>query len=243
MEWLNKKKKIVSIVAISVVSVIALSVIYLPDNSGQAMDFSKPSLSDLSPNKDQGTRRKIKIPDPSYKETADFQDFQAITQMYVHAMAPFKKETERWEKDLLSLRMQRERIELTKDAAEVAEYEAKLAGFKAKATALSSGAYKKSKANRVEEESDITNFEENARSTFDNVYNIRDLRVTFYVSKNKYAGSSATLSLGSEVFKSVKASQIIASQFLLKSFDDENYCVLINNLAIPESSDTKICRS
>jgi len=244
MEWLNKKSKVV-IATVSVISIVVMGSYLWPVSDVETMDFSKAGNIIKKPNvlDAQNGRRTVKIPDPSYKETADFQDFQVITQMYVHAMAPFKKETERWEKDLLSLRMQRERIELTKDAAEVAENESKLAGFKAKTAALTKGTYIPNSDDSIDKASDITNFDVSDKTSFNDVYNPRDLRVTFYAVANKYAQSSVTLTLGSENFDSVKTNQIVASQFLLESFDDKNYCVFIKNLATPAIKPIKICRS
>jgi hypothetical protein len=245
MDWLKNKKKVVY-GAVSVISVAALIVVFIPyADDDEILDFSTKgkSSSKYIAGDNLNIQRSVKIPDPSYKETSDFQDFQVIRQMYVHAMAPFKKETERWERDLLSLRMQRERIELTKDAAEVAGNEAKLAEFKAKTIALNNGTYSLNSAPLNEEVSDITNFESSDNRSYTDVYNARDLRLILYATGNKYAHSSVTIMLGSEKFKSVKANQVIASQFRIETFDDDNYCVHIKNLAQTDSALIKICRS
>ena len=207
------------------------------------LDFSKGKVATTDNKAKPPVRKTIRVPDPSYKEAPDFEDFQAIAKMRVHAMAPFKKDTDAWAKDLLSLRMQREKLKLYKDGSEVAKAEAEIAEHKAKAAQFNSNNVSFEESDEFDDSGVVAVFDENSKANAQHVYNIRSLRMELFSVGNKYAKTSATFSIGSEKFLNVKANQVIASQFLINELDQSNYCAKVTDFASSNAKSVTISRS
>lgn len=245
------KKKLIILAAISL-SVILVSAYLLIDGNEKPvanMDFSKRSKSVNDKLIAKGKLKnkkanKIIKPAPEYKEAPEFEDFHAITKMYVHAMKPFAQETKQWEADLLSLRLQRDRIKLYQDGALAAEGEAGMYKWR-ELTAK----YKAGEVDLIEDSEsnptmagseDIRDFENlPSEVNLNTKYRLSDIRLTLFAPGNKYSGTTASFLLGKEPFFRVKVDQVFASQFRVVALNDSDFCATIRDLNSEKES--RVC--
>jgi hypothetical protein len=208
------------------------------------MDFSKVDLAKPNKKKNKPTKQtRIVKPDPAYKVAPEFEDFQAIAKMWVHAMKPYKREVQDWEASIVSLRHQREKIKLYKDAAEAAKGEAEMHKYKNQSAVFQSGKLflEDNESDKIGEGSDDIVDIENVGKTVDvsAQYSLSNIRVGLYAPGNKFTESSASFEVGEERFFSVKANQVFASQFLVTELDDDSYCAVIKDL--DSKKESRVC--
>lgn len=247
---LKKDKVKLGVLGAIGIAILAFGGYYLiQGNSVEApasMDFSKKLLTDRTLKKKAGKSNRVIKPDPSYKEAPEFEDFQAIAKMYVHAMKPFQKEVKEWEADIISLRLQRERIKLFQDGATAAQGEADMYKWKEK-----TAKYKRGEGELVEKsDKELSNTSSEDIMNFDNLednrsinteYTLSNIRLSLFSPGNKYSNTSASFTVGKERFNTVKANQVFASQFLILSLDDNSFCATIKDLNTEKQS--RVCRN
>ena len=248
----DKTKNIAYLLVIALCAAGAIYLLMSSDSDGsEAVTFvnqagaSKGNGNDKSNKRITAPKREvIKVPDPSYREAPVFEDFQAIAKMYVHAMAPYKRETAAWEEKLVSLRMQREKSELYENAAEMSENKL----IEAKNVAA---------IEKIENGLDVSNHDglgEESEGTVDEIetvkkvssieaINIRNVKLNFYTKGNKYSSSSASFIIGTEHFSNVKKGQVFASQFQLVNLLDNEFCAELTDLVSRSKKQYKVCRT
>ena len=202
---------------------------------------SKPSVNKR---KSQVKREVIKVPDPSYRAAPVFEDFQAIAKMYVHAMAPYKRETAAWEESLVSLRLQREKSELYENAAEMSTNKLLEAKNTAAIEKIENGLDVSDHDGLGDEsEGHVDEIETVKKVSSIEAINIRNVRLNFYTKGNKYSPSSASFVIGTEHFSNVKQNQVFASQFQLITLHDDEYCAELIDLVSRSKKHHKVCRT
>jgi hypothetical protein len=247
-----KKAKYKIILILGAITLIIIG-IYLINNSSEEaplnMDFSKKAVSSENENKKNNNIRKnnrIVKPDPAYKQAPEFEDFQAIAKMYVHAMKPFKKEIIEWETGIISLRLQRDNIKLYEDAALAAKGEADMYKYKNQSASYKSGKLflDDNRDNNQNDygSDDIVNLENVSQSKpITAEYTFSNIRMNLFAPSNKYSESSASFILGDEQFSSVNVNQVFASQFLVVSLNDISFCATIKDLNT--ETESRVCRN
>lgn len=245
---LKKDKVKLGIIAAVGIAILAFGAYYFFKGKSveapASMDFSKKMLADRSMKKKVGKSNRIIKPDPAYKEAPEFEDFQAIAKMYVHAMKPFQKEVREWEADIISLRLQREKIKLFQDGATAAQGEADMYKWKEMTAKYKNGELvninDQELANTSSE--DIMNFDNMSDNRSINTeYTLSNVRLSLFSPGNKYSNTSASFTVGKERFNTVKTNQVFASQFLIQSLDDNSFCATIKDLNTDKQS--RVCRN
>ncbi|MFT7006686.1 MAG: hypothetical protein ACJAXJ_001194 [Colwellia sp.] len=245
---LKKDKKILGLIAVGITALAVGGYLFFGTTveAPVSMDFSKKTLKEKANSINVTKSNRVVKPDPAYKEAPEFEDFQAIAKMWVHAMKPFQKEVKAWEADIISLRLQREKIKLFQDGALAAEGEADMYKWKDK-----TAKYKRGEGALVEKsDKELANTSSEDIMNFDNLsdnrsinteYQLSNIRLSLFSPGNKYSKTAASFSVGKERFYSVKANQVFASQFLVLSLDDNNFCALVEDLNTDQQS--RVCRN
>ena len=239
------KNKLVIVFILALLCLAFALFFFKQDNkveSISSMDFSQPKVNSTT-RKGQNTKRKIvKIPDPAYKAAPEFEDFQVISKMYIHSMAPFKNDMIEYGTRKLSLRDQSERVDLLAGAAKSAKYEAEL--YKSR---LEGNRYKRAS----EKYSDVlvVDDNDNTQLQFESVDNNKNeirkdtefvIRLILYTRGNKFTASAANFSFDGNEYSNIKQGQVFGSRFALVELDDELLCAKIKDLTLNKYK--KICR-
>jgi hypothetical protein len=248
----DKNKLIIAVFAVVVTASAAGYFLLQPSDEAEvSMDFSKAGANKTKLQskayKSNKSNRIIK-PDPAYKTAPEFEDYQAVGKMFVHAMEPYKAETKAWLESIVSLRHQREKIKLFQDASEAAKGEAEMykyknqtASFKAGKLFLDDNSSSARDSNGSDDIMNIENISVDDKQSIGAQYTLSSVRINLFAPGNKYSESSASFILGDERFYTVKVNQVFASQFLVVELDDDSFCAKVKDLN--NDSESRVCRN